>query len=61
MSEFAAATPYTVSAHMLYENTNPFILHEPGGYPVSEAHIPRLTKGLCGSMEVGGMTPGPTR
>ena len=24
-------TPYTVSAHMLYENSNPFLLHEPGG------------------------------
>ncbi|MGB3314153.1 MAG: acyclic terpene utilization AtuA family protein [Albidovulum sp.] len=27
----ARATPYTVSAHMLYENTDPFLLHEPGG------------------------------
>lgn len=26
------ATPTTVSAHMLYENTDPFILYEPGGY-----------------------------
>lgn len=24
-------TPYTVSAHMLYENSNPFVLAEPGG------------------------------
>lgn len=24
-------TPYTVSAHMLYENSDPFLLHEPGG------------------------------
>ncbi len=24
-------TPYTVSAHMLYENSDPFQLHEPGG------------------------------
>ena len=24
-------TPHTVSAHMLYENSNPFQLHEPGG------------------------------
>ena len=24
-------TPHTVSAHMLYENSNPFVLHEPGG------------------------------
>lgn len=27
----ARATPYTVSAHMLYENSDPFILYEPGG------------------------------
>lgn len=26
------ATPHTVSAHMLYENTDPFILYEPGGH-----------------------------
>lgn len=26
------ATPTTVSAHMLYENTDPFILYEPGGH-----------------------------
>lgn len=32
MAQDAKATPETVSAHMLYENTNPFILHEPGGY-----------------------------
>jgi len=32
MAEDAAATPYTVSAHMLYENANPYILYEPGGY-----------------------------
>lgn len=32
MAEAAAATPYTVSAHMLYENSDPFILYEPGGY-----------------------------
>ena len=38
MAKDTAATPYTVSAHMLYENSNPFILHEPGGYlDVSEA------------------------
>ena len=39
MAEDAAATPYTVSAHMLYENSDPFILYEPGGYlDVTEAH-----------------------
>ena len=32
MAQNAMATPETVSAHMLYENTNPFILYEPGGY-----------------------------
>ncbi|THD85420.1 acyclic terpene utilization AtuA family protein [Aliigemmobacter aestuarii] len=32
MATAAAATPYTVSAHMLYENSDPFILHEPGGH-----------------------------
>ncbi len=32
MGEEARATPHTVSAHMLYENADPFILHEPGGY-----------------------------
>ena len=26
-----ACTPHTVSAHMLYENSDPFQLHEPGG------------------------------
>jgi len=28
----AHASPHTVSAHMLYENSDPFILHEPGGH-----------------------------
>ena len=32
MDSEAKATPKTVSAHMLYENTNPYILYEPGGY-----------------------------
>ncbi|GAB4382771.1 acyclic terpene utilization AtuA family protein [Albidovulum sp.] len=31
MAPGARATPYTVSAHMLYENADPFVLHEPGG------------------------------
>ncbi len=43
MAEDAAATPYTVSAHMLYENADPFILHEPGGYlDVSQARYTAL-------------------
>ncbi len=32
MAENAKATPHTVSAHMLYENSNPFVLYEPGGH-----------------------------
>jgi hypothetical protein len=32
MAPDATATPETVSAHMLYENVNPYILYEPGGY-----------------------------
>ena len=32
LAEGARATPRTVLAHMLYENSDPFILHEPGGH-----------------------------
>ena len=32
MGDTAKATPYTVSAHMLYENSNPYQLYEPGGH-----------------------------
>lgn len=32
MAQGAICTPHTVSAHMLYENANPFQLYEPGGY-----------------------------
>ena len=32
LADGAHATPHTVSAHMLYENSDPFILYEPGGY-----------------------------
>ncbi len=32
MGETARATPYTVSAHMLYENSDPYVLYEPGGH-----------------------------
>ena len=32
LSDKARATPHTVSAHMLYENSDPFILYEPGGH-----------------------------
>lgn len=43
LSPAARATPYTVSAHMLYENTDPFILFEPGGHlDVTEARYGAL-------------------
>ena len=32
MGEGARCTPQSVAAHMLYENVDPFILHEPGGH-----------------------------
>jgi Protein of unknown function (DUF1446). len=32
MAETALCTPHSVSAHMLYENSDPFQLYEPGGY-----------------------------
>lgn len=32
MADGAHASPHTVSAHMLYENSDPFILFEPGGH-----------------------------
>ncbi|HSG35944.1 MAG TPA: acyclic terpene utilization AtuA family protein [Paracoccaceae bacterium] len=32
LADGAHCTPHTVSAHMLYENSDPFILYEPGGY-----------------------------
>ena len=32
MCKKTKATPQTVSAHMLYENADPYILLEPGGY-----------------------------
>jgi len=31
MARGVAATPQTVAAHMLYENADPYLLHEPGG------------------------------
>ncbi|WP_265500772.1 acyclic terpene utilization AtuA family protein [Paracoccus beibuensis] len=32
LAEGARCTPHSVSAHMLYENSDPFRLYEPGGY-----------------------------
>ncbi len=44
MSEDASATPYTVSAHMLYENSNPYQLYEPGGHlDVTEARYEAIS------------------
>ena len=41
--EGAACTPHSVSAHMLYENSDPFILYEPGGHlDVKRAHYAAL-------------------
>ena len=38
LADGANATPHTVSAHMLYENSDPFRLYEPGGHlDVTEA------------------------
>ena len=43
MSKKTKATPYSVSAHMLYENANPYILYEPGGYlDVSKAKYKKI-------------------
>ena len=42
----ARATPHTVSAHMLYENSDPFRLYEPGGYlDVTEASYTQESEG----------------
>jgi hypothetical protein len=42
----ARATPHTVSAHMLYENSDPFRLYEPGGYlDVTEASYTQESDG----------------
>ena len=32
LADGATCTPHSVSAHMLYENSDPFILYEPGGH-----------------------------
>ena len=46
LAEGSEATPHTVSAHMLYENSDPFKLYEPGGYlDVSRATYTQLEAG----------------
>ncbi|MEM9425125.1 MAG: acyclic terpene utilization AtuA family protein [Pseudomonadota bacterium] len=43
LADGARATPHTVSAHMLYENADPYLLHEPGGtLDVTEARYDAL-------------------
>ncbi|MEO1309082.1 MAG: acyclic terpene utilization AtuA family protein, partial [Pseudomonadota bacterium] len=43
LADGANATPHTVSAHMLYENSDPFILYEPGGHlDVRAAHYQQI-------------------
>lgn len=32
LADGAHASPHTVSAHLLYENSDPYIMYEPGGY-----------------------------
>ena len=45
MAEDAFCSPDSVSAHMLYENSNPFILYEPGGHlDVSDAQYQAINK-----------------
>ena len=46
LADGARATPHSVLAHMLYENADPFILHEPGGrLDVSEAQYQATGRG----------------
>ena len=46
LAEGAKCTPHSVSAHMLYENADPFILHEPGGFlDVRSAHYQAVDAG----------------
>jgi hypothetical protein len=47
MADGARCTPQLVAAHMLYENADPFILYEPGGYlDVSDARYDALDDGI---------------
>ena len=43
LADGAFASPHTVSAHMLYENSDPFMLYEPGGHlDVTHTHYAQL-------------------
>ncbi len=53
MAKGAKATPHTVSAHLLYENSDPFIMLEPGGHlDVTKARY--TAQGDCGVRVTGG-------
>lgn len=68
-----ACTPYTVSAHMLYENSDPFELYEPGGvldvrmarYEAVDDRVTRVTgmawRSMPYSMKLEGATAGPSQ
>jgi len=59
MGEGVRATPHTVSAHMLYENSDPIRLYEPGGYlDVSQA-IYTATDARSVRVEGSTWVPGP--
>ena len=59
LAEDAKATPHTVSAHMLYENSDPFRLYEPGGY-LDVSHATYVQEAL-GAVRIAGARwmPGP--
>jgi hypothetical protein len=59
LGEGAKATPHTVSAHMLYENADPFVLYEPGGH--LDVRAARYTALDAGRVRVDGAVwvPGP--
>ncbi len=68
-----ACTPYTVSAHMLYENSDPFLLYEPGGvldvskarYDAVSGRVTRVTgmtwRVMPYSMKLEGAAAGPSQ
>lgn len=58
MAEGACCTPHSVSAHMLYENADPFILHEPGGHLDVRAASYRALDGRRVRVEGSNWVPG---
>ena len=61
LAEGARATPHTVSAHMLYENSDPFVLFEPGGHlDVTAARYTALPDGKSVRVEGSVWTPSET-